>query len=145
MVVQDPGKNPQANNGLFSCGLPLESALIYQTKLKNHMSYDDDWPDQTLENRRAMVSKTVRPATLDELKELGEKRFPIVTDPWCVRYNDFLNQHPDASFFRAEIPGNVEIIFCRDSSKGVWFLPGKGMGILQDEGIEIMSKAVAKL
>ncbi len=109
------------------------------------MSYDDGWPDQTLEDRSVMVHKTVRRATLDELKKLGELRFPIVTDPWCVRYNDFLTQHPDASYFRAEIPGNVEIIYCRDSGKGVWFLPEKGMGILQAEGVEIMAEAVAKL
>lgn len=109
------------------------------------MSYDDDWPDQTLEDRRAMVQQTVRRATLDELKKLGELRFPIVTDPWYVRYSEFLAQHPDASYFRAEIPGSVEIVYCRDSGSGVWFLPEKGMGILQPEGVKIMTEAVANL
>ncbi len=31
------------------------------------MSYDDDWPDNTMENRRVVVRKTIRPARLDAL------------------------------------------------------------------------------
>ena len=109
------------------------------------MSYDDDWPDQTWENRRAMARKTIRPVTFEELKKPGEERFPIVTDPWCIRYQEFLAKHPDASYFRAEIPGNVEVVYCRDSSKGVWFMPGKGMGIIQAQGLQMLAEVTAKL
>lgn len=106
---------------------------------------NDDWPDQTWENRNAMARKTIRHVTLDELKKLGEERFPIVTDPWCIRYQEFLAHHPDGSFFRAEIPGNVEVVFCRDSGKGIWFMPGRGMGIIQPKGLEMLAQISAKL
>jgi hypothetical protein len=109
------------------------------------MSYDDDWPDMTWENRRAMVRKTIHPITIPELKKLGEARFPIVTDPWCIRYFEFLKSHPDGRFYRADVPEHAEIIYCRDSNKGVWFLPEKGMGILQRKGLEIMAEAVDAL
>ncbi|MEO5916761.1 MAG: hypothetical protein ABIS50_21215 [Luteolibacter sp.] len=109
------------------------------------MSYDDDWPDMTWENRKVMVQKTIRTVTLDELKKLGEVRFPIVTDPWCVRYNDFLAAHPDADYFIAQSPEHAEVIYCRDSGKGVWFLPDKGMGVIQPNGLRLLAEITAKL
>jgi hypothetical protein len=109
------------------------------------MSYDEDWPDQTWENRRLMIEKTIRPATLAELKQLGERQFPIVTDPWCTRYNEFLTNNSEARFYRAEIPEHAEIIYCADTGKGVWFLPGKGMGIIQSKGQEILKAVVDAL
>lgn len=109
------------------------------------MNYDDDWPDQTWENRRTMVKKTISPISLAELKQLGEKRFPIVTDPWCARYNEFLATQPDAKYYRAEIPEHAEIIYCADTGTGIWFLPDKGMGIIQSKGREILAEVVASL
>ena len=109
------------------------------------MSYDDDWPDQTWENRRLMIKKTIRPITLAELKQLGEQRFPIVTDPWCIRYNEFLASHADEKFYLATIPEKAEIIYCSEAGKGMWFLPGKGMGIIQSKGLQILAEVVAAL
>lgn len=108
------------------------------------MSYED-WPDNTMENRRAAVRKTIRPATLEELTELGEKRFPVVTDPWCEQYHDFLKQHAAEKFYRAEIENGVEVIYCRDAEKAMWFLPGSGMGIVQPKGLAILKEIVDAL
>jgi hypothetical protein len=108
------------------------------------MSYDD-WPDNTMNNRRAMVRKTIRSATLEELRKLGEKRFSIVTDPWCERYHEFLKGHASEKFYLAETPEGAEIIYCRDSGKGVWFLPGSGMGIIQPKGLQILAEVVDAL
>jgi hypothetical protein len=102
----------------------------------------DDWPDNTMENRRAVVRKTIRPATLPELEELGEKRFPVVTDPWCEKYHEFLRQNRDGKFYRAESPEGAEIIYCRDAGIGVWFLPGTGMGIIQPKGLQMLAETV---
>jgi len=108
------------------------------------MSYDD-WPDNTMDNRRAAVRKTIRRATLEELKDLGVKRFPLATDPWCEKYNEFLKQHCDAKFYRAESPEGAEIVYCRDSGQGVWFLPGSGMGIIQPKGLQMLAEIVDAL
>lgn len=109
------------------------------------MSYDDDWPDNTMENRRLMVRKTIRPVTLEELKQLAEKRFPVVTDPWCARFNEFLASNASAKFYRADVPEGAEVIYCRDAEKAVWFLPGKGMGIVQPKGLEMLREIVDAL
>lgn len=108
------------------------------------MSYDD-WPEDTMETRRAMIRKTIRPATHEELKALGEKRFPVASDPWCIRFNEFLQNNKTAKFHRAEIPGGAEIVYCRESDKGVWFLPGSGMGIIQPRGLKILAGIVDAL
>jgi hypothetical protein len=109
------------------------------------MSYDEDWPDNTMENRRVVVRKTIRPATLDELKQLGAKRFPIVTDPWCERFNTFLTEHRAGKFYLAESPEGAEIAYCRDANQGVWFLPGKGMGVIQPKGLQMLAEIVDAL
>ena len=106
------------------------------------MSYDDDWPDNTMDNRRAWVRKTIRPVTVEELRQLGVERFPIVTDPWCERYNAFLSEHPGARFYRAEIPEGAEIVYCRDTGQGIWFLPGSGMGIIQPKNLQVLAEIV---
>ncbi len=109
------------------------------------MSYDDDWPDQTWEIRRLKVLKTIRPISMEELTKIGELRFPVVNDPWCEHYNDFLKSHPSSKYYQAEGPGDVEIFYCRDGEKGIWFLPDKGMGILQPRGLEMMKTIVDSL
>lgn len=108
------------------------------------MSYDD-WPDDTMETRRAMVKKTIRPVTYEELKTLGEKRFPVATDPWCIRFSEFIQAHKTSKFHRAEIPGGFEIIYCRECDKGVWFLPESGMGIIQPRGLKALAEIVDSL
>lgn len=110
------------------------------------MSYDtDDWPDNTMENRRYAIRKTIRPATLEELKKIGELRFPYVTDPWCIRYNQFLDENAQARFYRASIPEGAEIIYCREAGKGVWFLGDTGMGIIQPRGLATLAEIVDAL
>jgi hypothetical protein len=103
---------------------------------------DDDWPDSTLENRRAMIRKTIRHATVAELEELGIQRFPLATDPWCEKYHEFLKHHPNEKFYRAETPEGAEIVYCRDSERGMWFLPDLGMGVIQPRGLKVMAEAV---
>ncbi|MEO8616788.1 MAG: hypothetical protein ABI600_16720 [Luteolibacter sp.] len=62
-----------------------------------------------------------------------------------MSYDDFLDQHPDAGHFWAESPEHAEVVYCRDSGNGVWFLPEKGMGIMQSKGLAVMAEIVAKL
>ena len=81
------------------------------------MSYDD-WPDNTMENRRLMVRKTIRPITMEELKQLGEKHFPVVTDPWCVRFNEFLTKNASARFYQAQVPEGAVAIVVQTAAAG---------------------------
>jgi hypothetical protein len=104
----------------------------------------DDWPDNTIEDRRAMVRKTIRTTTVDELKQLCERLFPVVTDPWAERFNTFLNEHAHDRFYLAEAPG-AHIVYCREAGSGIWFIPGTGVGIIQSKGLQALAEIVDSL
>jgi hypothetical protein len=109
------------------------------------MNYDEDWSEDNIAQRRAMVRKTIRPATLEELAELGEMRFTIANDPWCEKYFTFLKEHAREKFYRAETHDGAEIVYCADADKGIWFLPGTGMGVIQPKGLKVLAGIVADL
>jgi hypothetical protein len=107
------------------------------------MSYDDDWPDNTLETRREMVCKTIRPTTVEELKQLGAELFPVVSDPWAERFNAFLAERAHDKYYLAEAPG-AHIAYCREAGRGIWF-SGNGVGIIQPKGLQALAEIVDAL
>jgi hypothetical protein len=109
------------------------------------MSYDNDWLHQNLEARKTAIGETIRPATLVELRDLGSARFPSATDPWAESYKTFLEEHAKDRFYLATTREGAEIVYCREADKAIWFLPGKGMGIVQPSGLRILAEAVASL
>lgn len=109
------------------------------------MKPDEDWPETTLAIRRQMVRETIRPATYEDLKVLSEKRFPVVNDPWCEKFNRFLDLHKDAKFYLAKSPEGAEIAYCRETNQAIWFLPGSGMGIVQAKGLQMLAEIVDAL
>ena len=109
------------------------------------MNDDQDWPDASLEIRKQRIQESIRPATYEELKLLGEKRFPIVNDPWCEKFNRFLDLHKEATFYLAKSPEGAEIAYCRETESAIWFLPGSGMGIVQAKGLRMLAEIVDSL
>ncbi len=105
----------------------------------------DDWPTDTIELRKAAIRKTIRRVPQAELLALGEERFPIVTDPWCERYFSFVKGHPHSRFYRAEVGATAEVVYCREPSNGMWFMPGFGMGFLRPRGLEALEEIVDSL
>jgi len=109
------------------------------------MSYDNEWLDETLAARQKSIEETIRPADLEELKTLGLERFPSATDPWAENYQAFLKDHPNGDYYLAKTVEGAEVVYCRKFEKGIWFLPGKGMGILQPKGLRLMAEIVDAL
>jgi len=114
------------------------------------MIYDDEWTQETSMRRLEAIRKTIHPVTMDELLKLGEERFPVATDPWCEHYHKFLKEHPRehyymARFFQEDSEEYVEVIYCQEMKRGMWFLPGKGMGLLQPDALEALGKIAGEL
>ena len=105
----------------------------------------DDWPQDLMELRKASIRQTIRRVGRDELLALGAERFPVVTDPWCERYFGFIKRHPASLYYRAEVGGTAEIVYCREPSTGMWFMPGFGMGFLRPRGLEALEEIVDSL
>jgi hypothetical protein len=92
--------------------------------------------------RRKAIAKSIRTISVEELKALGEEIFPAAGDPWRDTFFQFIAENPGATFHHAATNDGVNIVYCRDKDKGMWFLPGSGMGPLQATGRQIMKEMI---
>ncbi|MGZ4984813.1 MAG: hypothetical protein ACXV8A_01865 [Chthoniobacterales bacterium] len=102
-----------------------------------------DFENLTAERRKALA-KSIRTASIEELKKLGEELFRFVDDPWREAFLGFLAENPGATFHHAVTSDGVHIVYCREKDKGIWFLPGSGKGPLQARGRQTMKELIEK-
>ena len=84
----------------------------------------------------------IRTISVEELKALGERLFPFVGDPWRDKFFAFLHENSGATFHHATTHDHVQIIYCHAKDKGMWFMPGIGMGPMQPTGLGILKQIV---
>jgi len=92
--------------------------------------------------RRKAIAKTIRTVSADELKKIGNEIFRYAEDPWRETFFKFIEENPGATFHHAVTSDGVNLIYCRNKDKGMWFLPGSGMGPLQERGRKIMQEMI---
>lgn len=95
-----------------------------------------------LENRREAIKESIQPISLDELKKLGELLFPFLDHPWRETFFNFLKENASSSFYHAETRDRVHVLYCRDKERGIWFIPGSGLGPLQAKGLKALKEIV---
>ncbi len=100
-----------------------------------------DFESLTTERRKA-IGKTIRPISLEEMKKLGEDLFKYADDPWREAYFAFVKENPGATCHHAMTSDGVNLLYCREKDRGIWFLPGRGMGPLQERGRQTMKDAI---
>jgi hypothetical protein len=93
--------------------------------------------------RRKAIAQSIRPVSVEELKKLGGELFRYADDPWREAFFRFIAENPGATFHHAVTSDGVNIIYCRDHDRGMWFLAGSGMGPLQATGRKIMKEMIA--
>ena len=93
-------------------------------------------------DRRKAIAKSIRTISLEELKRLGGEIFRYADDPWRETFFRFIAENQGATFHHAVTSDGVNIFYCRDQDKGMWFLPGSGMGPLQATGRKIMKEMI---
>ena len=92
--------------------------------------------------RRKAIAKSIRTISVEELKALGNEIFRYADDPWREAFFKFIAENPGATFHHAVMSDGVNIVYCRDKDKGIWFLPGSGMGPLQATGRKAMNEII---
>lgn len=92
--------------------------------------------------RRKAIAKSMRTVSVEELKALGEQIFRYADDPWREAFFRFIAENPGATFHHAVMSDGMNIVYCRDKDKGIWFLPGSGLGPLQPTGRQVMSEII---
>ena len=101
--------------------------------------------DDLTEERRKAIAETIHPISVDELKTLGEGLFPYVDHPWRSTYFNFIQENAASTFHHATTSDGIHFIYCASQGKGMWFMPGSGVGPLQAKGLAILKDIVAKL
>jgi hypothetical protein len=95
-------------------------------------------------DRRKAIEQTIEPIGIEKLKSLGEKIFPFFDHPWRDTFFQFLEENSGSTFYHASTNDGVEIIYCPDKDKGMWFLRRGGAGPLQATGLQILKEIVGK-
>lgn len=98
--------------------------------------------EEITEARRKAIAASIRTISVEEVKTLGERLFPFQDDPWRERFFDFVNENSGATFHHATTHDQVQIIYCHGKEKGMWFMPGVGMGPMQPKGLAALKQIV---
>jgi hypothetical protein len=93
--------------------------------------------------RRKVIAKSIRPISLEELKKLGEEIFDDPGRPWRQTFLQLIEENPGGTFHYADAGEGVIFLYCRDVDKGLWYLPGSGIGPLSEGGRRLMKEAIA--
>jgi hypothetical protein len=100
--------------------------------------------DAVTEARRDAIAESIHTVSVEELHALGDGLFPNVEHPWREKYLSFLEENAGATFHHASTSDRIHIIYCDAADKGMWFLPGSGMGPLQEKGRKILKEIVRR-
>jgi hypothetical protein len=98
--------------------------------------------DELTEERRKAMATSTRTISAEELKALGEQLFPLIDHPWREKFFGFIAENSGATFHHATTHDGVQLVYCHAKDKGMWFLPGTGMGPMQPTGLKAMKQIV---
>ena len=94
-------------------------------------------------DRRKAITKSIRIISVEELKKLGDEMFDDPDRPWRDAFLQFIAEHPGATFYHASAGEGVIFVYSRDGDKGLWYLPGSGLGPLSEAGRRGMKEVIA--
>ena len=92
--------------------------------------------------RRKAIAKSIRIIGVEELRKLGEEIFDSPDRPWRETFLSFIAEHPNATFYHASAGKGVIFVYVPDQDKGLWYLPGSGLGPLSTVSRQIMKDVI---
>ena len=98
--------------------------------------------ESIMNDRRHAVEESIREISHLELTSLGESLFPDVTHPWLEQFRRFVEENRGCTFYHATTNERFQVLYCRAREKGIWFIPGVGVGILQHRGLDALREIV---
>jgi hypothetical protein len=93
--------------------------------------------------RRKAIAKSIRIISVEELKKLGEEIFDSPDRPWRQTFLLLIAENPGATFYHASVGEGVIFLYSRDNDRGLWYLPGSGIGPLSEGGRQLMKETIA--
>src|SRR6476646_5238228 len=95
------------------------------------------------DDRRKAIARSIRIISVEELKKLGDEIFDSPDRPWRQTFLQLIEEHPGGTFHYADAGQGVIFLYSRDNDKGLWYLPGSGLGPLSEGGRRLMKEAIA--
>ena len=92
--------------------------------------------------RRKAIAKSIRTISVEELKAIGEQIFRYADDPWREAFFRFIAENPGATFHHASAGEGVIFVYSHDGDKGLWYLPGSGLGPLSEGSRQLMKEVI---
>ena len=114
------------------------------------MPFDTVNMEEITKARRKAIAESIRTISVEELKALGERLFPLVDNPWREKFFGFITENSGATFHHATTHDHVQIIYCHAKDKGMWFMPGiwhgpdaaKGAGDFESDRRRALARAL---
>jgi hypothetical protein len=106
------------------------------------MPFDKIDIESITEERRKSIAKSIRTISVEESKKLGNEVFHDLDDPWRETFFQFIAEHSDTTIHHAIASDGVNMLYCRDTDKGIWFVRGTGKRILSPAGRQMMKEAI---
>jgi hypothetical protein len=101
--------------------------------------------ETVMATRRKAVSKSIRQISIDELNALLPKLLPDASHPWNELFQQFLNENRGDVFYEAEVGEGAYVVYCRAKEKGIWYIPERGVGLLDAGESAAMKEIVVGL
>ena len=106
------------------------------------MPFDKIDIESITKERRKSIAKSIRTISVENLKKLGDEVFHDLDDPGRETFFRFVAEHSNATIHHAIASDGVNMLYCRDEDKGIWFVPGTGKGILSPTGRQMMRESI---
>src|SRR5215470_14675300 len=100
--------------------------------------------DEVIEERRKTVGRSLTTKSPEELRKLTDEIFHYSDDPWRATYLHLVTKNPGTTFYHAVSSEGAVFLYSPSDDKGMWYLPGSGMGPLLDRGLRMMRDAIAR-
>ena len=90
--------------------------------------------------RRIAIASSIHTVSYGEAKALGEGLFPVTDEPSRGNYFKFISDNCNTTLLHATTNDGVHIVYCPEKNKGIWFVPGSGLGPLQTKSLRIVKE-----
>jgi len=92
--------------------------------------------------RRKAVEHSIRPISIDELKAFEESLFRDAGDVWYEPFRQFVDENRHSTFYHATADDQIQVVYCREKEKGIWFIPERAIGILDAMPLKVLKEIV---
>ena len=101
--------------------------------------------EQVMQDRRKAVEESIQRVSLEDLRALVTTLFPVESHPWNQDFRAFLDESAGDTFYKATTNDQIHIVYCSTKERGLWYIPEKGVGIMQAKGLQILKEVVAAI